>query len=146
MAKSVALDIVTPDRLFYRGDVELVIVRTLNGDEGFMANHLWACKLLSTGELWIQEKGSKDFRVAAISGGFIDIKEKFTIFTDAAEWPEEIDVDRARRSGAAAEERLKTRRAPVGGEDAEALSEAKTDVRKSRTRVNVAGGGARRKR
>ncbi|GHU50623.1 ATP synthase epsilon chain [Clostridia bacterium] len=144
MPKKVTLDIITPERLFYRGDIQLVIARTINGDEGFMANHTWACKLLSTGELWIQEAGSKDFRVAAISGGFIDIKDKFTIYTDAAEWPEEIDVDRAKRSGTEAEEWLKTHK--ISESDSNELLEARTDLQKSHTRMNVAGGGARRRR
>ena len=143
MAKSVQLEIITPERLFYRGDIELVIARTLSGDEGFMANHAWACKLLSTGELWIQEKGSKDFKIAAISGGFIDIKNKFIIFTDAAEWPEEIDVERAKQAEQRAAEWLKAHRQLA---DSDEFLDAKVDVKKSRTRINVAFGGARRKR
>ena len=143
MAKSVRLDIITPERLFYRGEIRLVIARTLSGDEGFMPNHAWACKLLSTGELWIQEKDSKDFKIAAISGGFIDIKEKFIIFTDAAEWPEEIDVERAQQAETRAAEWLRTHRQLADNDE---FLEAKTDVKKSRTRINVAFGGARRKR
>ncbi|MDR0424262.1 MAG: F0F1 ATP synthase subunit epsilon [Clostridiales Family XIII bacterium] len=144
MAKSVRLDIITPEKLFYRGEIELVIARTLTGDEGFMADHTWACKLLATGELWIQEAGSKDFRIAAITGGFIDIKEKFTIFTDAAEWPEEIDVERAKKSENRAKEWLQEHSSDLS--DSELMSEAKKDILKSHTRVNVAGGGARRKK
>ena len=54
MASSVRLEIITPSKKFYQGDVELVIVRTLEGDEGFMKGHAWACKLLDIGEMWIQ--------------------------------------------------------------------------------------------
>jgi F-type H+-transporting ATPase subunit epsilon len=144
MAKSVALDIITPERLFYRGDIELVIARTLSGDEGFMANHTWVCKLLATGELWIQEAGSKDFKIAAISGGFIDVKDKITIFTDAAEWPEEIDVERARHSEEHAKKLIMSK--DRGDLDDKLVLEAKSDVIKAHTRMNVAGGGARRKR
>ena len=143
MPKSVPLDIITPERLFYRGEIELVIARTLSGDEGFMANHAWACKLLSTGELWIQEKGSKDFKIAAISGGFIDIKDKFIIFTDAAEWPEEIDVERAQQAKDRAVEWLRTHRQQA---DSDEFLKAKTKVKKSQTRMDVAVGGVRRKR
>ena len=50
---SVKLEIITPSKLFYRGEVDLVIVTTLSGDEGFMAGHCWGCKLLDIGELWI---------------------------------------------------------------------------------------------
>ena len=42
MASSVRLEIITPSKKFYQGDVELVIVRTLEGDEGFMKGHAWA--------------------------------------------------------------------------------------------------------
>ena len=73
MASSVRLEIITPSKKFYQGDVELVIVRTLEGDEGFMKGHAWACKLLDIGEMWIQEKGAakNSYKVAAIAGGFI---------------------------------------------------------------------------
>jgi F-type H+-transporting ATPase subunit epsilon len=138
------LDIITPEKLFYRGEIELVIARTLTGDEGFMANHTWACKLLATGELWIQEAGQKDFRIAAVSGGFIDIKDKFTIFTDYAEWPEEIDVERAKMSGQRAEERLKSL-ARLDSNEQEILK-ARVALSKAHTRLGVAGGGLRRKR
>ena len=87
MANSVRLEVITPSKLFYRGEVELVIVTTLDGDEGFMAGHVWACKLLDVGELWIQEKGAgkNEFRVAAVAGGFIDVKDSIVIYTDAVE-------------------------------------------------------------
>jgi F-type H+-transporting ATPase subunit epsilon len=139
------LDIITPEKLFYRGEIELVIARTLTGDEGFMANHTWACKLLATGELWIQEAGQKDFRIAAISGGFIDIKDKFTIFTDYAEWPEEIDVERAKKSGERAEEQLRSL-AHADSSNQQEILKARVAMSKAHTRIGVAGGGLRRKR
>jgi F-type H+-transporting ATPase subunit epsilon len=138
------LDIITPEKLFYRGEVELAIARTLAGDEGFMANHTWACKLLATGELWIQEAGQKDFRIAAISGGFIDIKDKFTIFTDYAEWPEDIDVERAKKAEAKAEAWLKTHDVQTSTE--QEVLKARVKLSKAHTRIGVAGGGLRRKR
>jgi len=97
MAKTFLLEIVTPEKRFYAGDAEIVIVRTLSGDEGFMAGHAWACKLLATGEVWFREAGSREFRYAAISDGFIDVRRGVMIFTDTAEWPDEIDVSRAEK-------------------------------------------------
>lgn len=141
MAKSTLLEVITPSRMFYKGDVELVIVRTLLGDEGFMANHTWACKLLAAGELWIQEAGSKDFKVAAIAGGFIDVKQNIIIFTDAAEWPEEIDVERSKLERQKAEEWLKAH-----GKDDYNVHLAKLAIAKAIVRMNVKSGGARRKR
>ena len=141
MANSIRLEIITPERLFYDGDVELVIVRTLNGDEGFMANHAWACKLLSTGELWIQEKGSKEYKIAAISGGYIDVQKTIVIFTDSAEWPEEIDETRALK----AKERAETSLQASIHDDLE-IRLAKVAIEKALTRIHVKGGGFRRKR
>ena len=95
MTNYVKLEVITPEELFYTGEIELVIAPTLDGEEGFMANHSGACKLLNNGMLWIQEKGKtrNDFRVAEIEGGFIDVKETILIYTDAAQWS-----DKKRRS------------------------------------------------
>jgi F-type H+-transporting ATPase subunit epsilon len=140
MANFIKLEVVTPERLFYEGDVELVIARTLLGDEGFMANHAWACKLLATGELWIQEKGEKGFKIAAISGGYIDVQKTIVIFTDSAEWPDEIDTERALRAKEKAENSLMA--FPNKGLEIEL---AKIAMEKALTRINVKDGGRRRK-
>lgn len=93
--------------MFYQGDAESVIVHTLVGYEEFLANHAFACKLLGTGILRIREPGQKEFKRAATTGGFIDVKDRVTIFTDAAEWPDEIDMDRQERKLKEARARLK---------------------------------------
>jgi F-type H+-transporting ATPase subunit epsilon len=98
MANSIRLQVITPSKLFYMGDVEIVIVRTNSGEEGFMANHAWACKLLEIGEMYIKEDGSKEFKMATVSGGFIDVKKDIVIYTDAAEWAEDIDPERAKKA------------------------------------------------
>ena len=53
MVNSVKLEIITPSKQFYSGEVEMVIVKTPTGEEGFMANYSWATKLLEVGPLWI---------------------------------------------------------------------------------------------
>ncbi len=140
MAKSVTLEVVTPSKLFYKGEIELVIVRTLMGDEGFMANHAWACKLLDTGELWIKEAGQKEYKIAAIAGGYIDVKDDIIIFTDAAEWPYEIDLDRAKSEKERAEEWLRVR-TPENTDNLE-VAKAKLAIAKSLNRMQVKGGGS----
>jgi len=141
MANAVKLEIMTPSKRFYSGEVELVIVRTLTGDEGFMANHAWATKLLDVGELWIQEAGSKDYRIAAISEGFIDVKDTIVIFTDAAEWAEDINMERALSTKATMEDWLIHDQTHNPDE----VAIAKINIAKAITRMNVAEGGARRK-
>ena len=135
------LEVVTPSKLFYKGEVELVIARTLTGDEGFMAGHTWAVKLLDAGELWFQEAGAKDFKIAALAGGYVDVKDNIIIFTDAAEWPEDIDLDRAQHEKEFAENWLKH-----PSDDDSEIARAKIAIAKSITRMHVKAGGHRRKR
>ena len=132
MAKSFKLEVITPERLFYEGEVEMVIVRTKLGYEGFLADHAWAVKLLDTGILRIKEAGAKDFKIASITGGFIDVADMVVVFTDAAEWPEEIDVERQKRKIKEAEERIK--RAQQGTLD---LQLAQVSLNKALNRMKV---------
>ncbi|MDR0853403.1 MAG: ATP synthase F1 subunit epsilon [Clostridiales Family XIII bacterium] len=140
MANTIRLEIVTPEKLFYEGDVEMAIARTVTGDEGFMANHAWACKLLSTGELWIKEAGSKEYRIAAISGGFIDVKDEIMIFADAAEWPEEIDLARTEIAKLKAEEWLEKH--DLADSEADEVEEKKAALDRAQNRENVSKGGS----
>ena len=140
---SVRLEVITPSKLFYRGEVDLVIVTTLDGDEGFMAGHVWACKLLDVGELWIQEKGAgkDEWRVAAVSGGFIDVKDSIVIYTDAVEWSEDIDMERVLSEKAKVEDWLGKH--PDADENSDEMQNAKLMLAKAEVRTNVADGGHR---
>ena len=106
MANPFGLEIVTPDKVFYKGTAEMVVVRTTEGDIGILHNHTPYVAGLSIGKLSVKQDGK--FIEAAIAGGFIQVeKEKTTILTEAAEWAEDIDVERARKSKEEAENELK---------------------------------------
>ena len=48
------------------------------------------------------------------SGGFIQVEHEYTrIITDSAEWPEEIDIERAEAAKRRAEELLRSRKSHV---------------------------------
>jgi len=143
MAKSFLFEIVTPERLFYYGKAELVIVKTTTGEEGFMAGHSWACKLLGTGELWFREEGRKEYRLAAISGGFIDVREQVLIYTDSAEWPDEIDIGRAKEAGRRELEWLEQHH--IGGVSAEEVEAHRLKAKRADIRQKVAAGGVRQR-
>lgn len=132
MAKKFTLEIITPSKLFYRGEVEMVVVKTLLGEEGFMGGHSWALKLLTAGKLRFKEADAKEFKSAAIAGGFIDVKDNVVVFTDAAEWPDQIDVERAKEARARAEEWLKN----PSGDDYE-VDLAKFAILKALNRIKV---------
>lgn len=146
MSKLVKLEIMTPSKVFYRGMVNMVIVRTLEGDEGFMAGHSWACKLLDVGELWIQEEpngtNGDGWKVAACAGGFVDVQDSIIIYTDAAEWSTEIDIERVLKEKREAENWLAT----TTEQDPYDVERAKTAIAKSVTRMEVAEGGKRKRK
>lgn len=139
MANTIKLEIITPSRLFYRGDVEMIIVPTLLGEEGFMANHSWATKLLDVGEMAIQEPGSSEFKIAAIAGGFIDVKDSIVVYADHAEWQEELDRKRAEQDKQAVEEWLEKNR----DSDSSDVRRAEVMLKKAISRMKVAEGGRR---
>ncbi|MDR2489848.1 MAG: ATP synthase F1 subunit epsilon [Spirochaetaceae bacterium] len=90
-----ALEIYTPYRLFYRGEVESVVVTLIDGDAGVYANHAPFTAPVTTGILTFKDKKG-DGKYAVISEGIIEVKKrKAVILADSANWPEEIDKDRA---------------------------------------------------
>ena len=125
------LEIVTPDRKFFEGEVEMVIVRGTEGDIGILKNHTPLVTPLSIGKIRIKQNG--EFREAAIAGGYVGItKDKTTVITDAAEWPEEIDVKRAEEAKKRAEQRLKSSKSEID------IVRARIALRKALNRIEVA--------
>ncbi len=112
MASTFHLEIVTPDRKFYDDEVNMATVRTVEGDIGILRDHVPTVAPLSIGVIKIKKDGK--IIKATCAGGFVSIDEdKATIITDAAEWPEEIDVERAESAMKRAEERLNEKSAEI---------------------------------
>lgn len=101
------LDIVTPERKVFSGQVSFVGVVGYEGELGIMANHMPLVTPLKIAPVKIVfEDGTEKF--VAVGGGFIEVRGKqATILARTAELPEEIDIDRALRAKERAEERLK---------------------------------------
>ncbi|EAX47450.1 ATP synthase F1, epsilon subunit [Thermosinus carboxydivorans Nor1] len=108
MAKTVRLDIVTPERLAYSDDVNMVIARATDGDIGILPGHAPLIAGLEIAPLRIlKDDGEKRI---AVCGGFIEVRpDKVTVLAGCAELPEEIDVKRAEAARERAEARLKYR-------------------------------------
>ncbi len=102
------LKIITPDRVFYEGQVSMVEFNTTEGEIGVLKNHIPLTVIISPGILTItEEEGSKS---AALHAGFAEIlQDKVTILAEIVEWPEEIDVKRAEAAKERAEERLRSK-------------------------------------
>ncbi len=99
------LEIVTPDRIFYSGEAESVIVSTVTGERGIMKGHIPMVTCVDAGTVKI--RNGNDWKEAVITEGFMEIKQdSMVLLTDTAEWPSEIDRNRAEAAKIRAEERL----------------------------------------
>lgn len=126
------LQIISPDRIFFDGEVEMVELRTTEGDIGILKNHIPLTAVTVPGVLTIHQNGST--RQAAVHDGFLEIlKDKVIILAEACEWPEEIDVNRAEEAKIRAERRLK-------GEDGKEINvqRAEAALRKALIRLQIA--------
>lgn len=125
------LEIVTPDRMFFSGEVESVIVRGVDGDLAVLKNRAPLVTPLKIGKVRIIIDGKE--KVAALCNGYIKVsKEKTTIISDSAEWPEEIDIKRAEEAKKRAEKRLKEKPSEID------TKRAKLALRRALNRLDVA--------
>jgi len=106
MQKNVKLSILTPEKLFFAGEVTQIVAETPEGEMGIMAGHMPSIAVVSDSLLKIEENGV--WRSAALGQGIMNVSlGGIEFFTDTAEWDEEIDVPRSQKALQRAEERLR---------------------------------------
>ncbi|MGN0413639.1 MAG: ATP synthase F1 subunit epsilon [Lachnospiraceae bacterium] len=108
MAEDFTLKIITPDRIFYEGTVQMVEFNTTEGEIGVLKGHIPMTVIVKPGVLTITtDQGEK---LAALHAGFAEIlQEQVTILAEIIEWPKEIDKLRAEEAKERAEERLRSK-------------------------------------
>lgn len=100
------LEIITPERVMVRQDVDIVEAPGTAGEFGVLPGHVAFLSTLEHGEVRFNADGGTRF--IATSGGFAEVLEnKVTFLLDTAEFAEEVDVTRARRAKEKAEAGLK---------------------------------------
>lgn len=103
-----SLRIITPDRVFYKGEVSMVEFNTIEGEIGVLKKHVPTTVIISPGILTITE--AEGTREAALHAGFAEIlQDEVVILAEIIEWPAEIDTERAQRARVRAEERLRSK-------------------------------------
>jgi F-type H+-transporting ATPase subunit epsilon len=111
------LQIVTPDRLLVREQVDEVEIPGSEGYFGVLPGHTPLLAALAVGELWYRKGQAKTY--LSIAFGFAEVlPERVTILARLAERAEEIDVDRAEAARQRAEERLSQYRSEIDYERA----------------------------
>lgn len=131
--KKFQLEVISPERVFYTGDVEMVELTTTEGDIGIYADHIPLTTIVAPGVLTITEEAN-ELKEAAVLEGFMEVtQDKVTILAQSCEWPEEIDVHRAMEAKARAERRLKSTDTNIN------MARADLALRKSLIRIELAG-------
>ncbi len=131
MSKQLQLEVVTPEASFFEGAVDMVVLRTTEGDIGILYNYEPTVAPLSIGALKI--KIGEQYKVAACAGGFVSIEpEKVTVVTDCAEWADNIDVERAEKSKERADKRLNEQHESIN------LARARVSLLRAINRIRVA--------
>ena len=123
------VELVSPERILYSGEAEMVIARTAGGDIAFLTGHAPFLGALGIGAVRIQKVGGGEEQ-AAVHGGFVEVRDdRVIILSDVAELASQIDVERARRAQEAAERRARE----------EDDAEAEAALRRAHVRLAVAG-------
>ncbi len=130
---SLLVELVSPERVAFSGEADMVICRTTTGDIAFLPGHIPFIGVLATHPVRVIRPDGEV--VIAVHQGFVEVsppdedgRTRVTILSDVAELAEAIDVERARAARSSAEERLRTDPA-----DPEAISA----LRRAEVRLSV---------
>ena len=129
--KVMELEIMCPDRSFFKGNVAMVEFNTVEGYVGIYPDHIPLATVLATGVMTIHlEDGTT--KQAALHEGFAKItQDKVMILAEVAEWPDEIDINRANEAKIRAERRLD------GNESGMDIQRAEIALKKALTRISL---------
>ena len=124
------LKIITPDRIFYEGQVSMVEFNTTEGEIGVYKRHVPTTVIISPGIVTITE--AEGVKEAALHAGFAEIlQDEVVIMAEIIEWPHEIDLDRAEAARERAEERLSSKTPETD------LLRAETALQRALARISV---------
>jgi F-type H+-transporting ATPase subunit epsilon len=128
---SIELQIVTPDRLVLKENVDEVEIPGSEGYFGVLPGHTPLLAALAIGELWYRQGQEKTY--LSIAFGFAEVlPDRVTILARLAEKAGDIDLERAEAALARAQQRLAGPQ-----QDAVDYERARTALLKSLARLNV---------
>lgn len=126
------LKVVTPERVFFEDDVEMIEFNTTEGEIGVYKNHVPTTVIVKPGVLTIYMADGE--KKAALHEGFVEIlQDSVTILAEVIEWPEEIDEERAEKAKQRAEARINEKQS---GTD---IDRANAALLRAIARISLAG-------
>jgi len=131
VANTFQLEIVTPAKLLVKDAAEEVQIPGLSGYLGILPGHAPLLTELAVGVITYKTSGTT--HTLAVAWGFAEVlPDKVTILAEAAEQPQEIDVERAQKAKERAEQLLKSNNPEVD------YARAEDALQRAETRLNVA--------
>jgi len=132
MSKFIKLIVRTPLKTFYEGEIKELMTETTEGGRSILPNHAPLIAILRPNIANIIEANGEEKKFFCSSGVLRVKKNEIVILCDAAEWPSEINEERAESSMQRAEKRL-TKEERIDKERAElALKRAINRIRASK--------------
>jgi|SRR5690554_1253005 len=106
MNSTLYLEVITPSKLIFKGNIESVTIPGVKGSFQVLKNHAPLISIFETGLIKVRtETGSTKY--FATGGGTVEVlNNNVLILADSLEAVEEIDVERAKRAKERARERL----------------------------------------
>ena len=131
MSELFNFEVHTPYRLFFSGKAEVITLTLADGEIGIYAHHSPFTAPVVTCILRIKDAKGK-WRNAFITDGILEVKDhKNVLMVDAAEWPEEIDGERALAAKQQAEKDLEAAHFKFE------IDKAKSKLRRANYRLKV---------
>lgn len=125
------VQLVSPERILWTGEAEMVIARTIEGGEiAFLTGHAPFVGALEIGKVTVRPNDGTDVSFA-VHGGFVEVSnDDVSLLTDVSEAADGIDVERANKASQAAKDAL--------AQDSDD-EEAAAALRRAELRIDLAG-------
>lgn len=79
------VELVSPERILYQGEAEMVVCRTPDGEIAFLTGHAPFLGALGPGTVKVKPVAGAEV-TATVGGGFVEVRDnKVTILSDAAD-------------------------------------------------------------
>ncbi|MDR3262838.1 MAG: ATP synthase F1 subunit epsilon [Clostridiales bacterium] len=101
------VEIITPERVFYKGMIEEMVVESIDGSVGILKNTMPMVVGLKAGIMrFLNPDG--EWKNAAASSGFVVVKPgEVTVLCDTVEWPDEIELVKVQKEIEREEENMR---------------------------------------
>jgi F-type H+-transporting ATPase subunit epsilon len=130
----VAFQLVAPERLLASAEVDMVVAPGAEGDFGVLPQHSLFMSVLRPGVIETYEGGEVSARIF-VAGGFAEVNQRgCTVLAEEAVPVAEIDLERARRRLAAAQDDLRE------AKDDAARARLEREIAIAEAQIQAAGG------